>query len=454
MADDDQVGGERNFKGSRWGWNLMGAMSALLAGAFASAWILSSYFKVDVAASLVYSGNDGYCDPGSRGLGVHCWVDYASIQFTSLNAPPLAGEALYPLSSRIIRLPFFALDHLVDPRAATYIYLIVSAVCVLAPMLWATARMAMAQRLIVITVGGVCTVPFAAVIDRGNLIALTVPLMLVFVVALVRESPWVAAAAVVAMSTVKPQFAILALALATRRLWLPALASFVGAMLAVGLPFLIQREGIGVATSSWADQVEFWLGATPLSNSWPVNLSLAHLFEIARRLVSGAALPPTQGQADPNYVAGAGVVAVELAFVMLVAVVVLVAGHRLHALLTAATFLAIVALAMPVSWNHYSVFILPVLAIIVRSGPEGWPTRGLLDRAITVVLSAGVCLGLTLLIIPREIIEIRDGSRIAVSITPELMTAAWLAFLLLVAVRAITVRATPEPRRPIVVGSE
>ena len=40
------------------------------------AWILSSYFKIDIPASLLLDGDDGWCSPVTEGFGIHCFADF------------------------------------------------------------------------------------------------------------------------------------------------------------------------------------------------------------------------------------------------------------------------------------------------------------------------------------------------------------------------------------------
>jgi hypothetical protein len=411
--------------GSRLGWNLIGVLTGLIGVAALAAWILSSYFRIDVAGSMSFHGADGWCSAPPDGLGIHCWGDYSAIRFNSLTAPPQGAEIVYPLSTRLIRAPFMLLEGIAGFQAGLLAFIIASALAVLAPAAWAVRKVQWPLKPVVVTASCVVTMPFLVLFDRANIIALAVPFVFLFLLALVRERPWLAVACLVVASSIKPQFIVLGLALVTLRHWRPAVVGLIGSGAAIVLPFLLMGNGWLSALTTWMDQSRAWSASQPLAADWPPNLSIAKvLFESLQFFVI---------QPDSYFVG------LTLVFTLAICVVIAVTGRHLHPLLVGTVFLTIACLAMPISYAYYSFFAIPILALVFRLGftPSAFPSRW--DTPITALLSAGLVVTLSPILIPVGILGPAqlDGQSLASSLTPRLSSVIWTLFLVASAILSI-----------------
>lgn len=142
-------------------------------------WILASYFKVDVAASLMYQANDGWCNAKDEGIGVHCFGDFNERFNPSINdqwpafpnnlettpvgpfITSIANLALNIFSSRTILIGFYLLSF------ALLIY----------PLLNALKSFDMLSTIKCIGYLGVASYPFLVLMDRLNYLVFSVPLL-------------------------------------------------------------------------------------------------------------------------------------------------------------------------------------------------------------------------------------------------------------------------------------
>ena len=74
---------------------------AIISYTFAILWVYGSYFKGDPYSYISFAGEDGWCDPTSEALGVHCFGDYSAIRFTGFLDQVSGPESVYLPLSRI-----------------------------------------------------------------------------------------------------------------------------------------------------------------------------------------------------------------------------------------------------------------------------------------------------------------------------------------------------------------
>ncbi len=432
LADEDSPEGQAvaHRVPPEWGAQITGALAALLGVTVIVNWVLASYTDVDVAGSLSTLGQDAWCTPGSVGLGWHCWGDYTGIVFSSLTDAPKGAEIVYPMGTRLIRLPFLAAQTLWGVQAGLVLFLIVGFLCLALPFAWALRSKPWPTAAVEFTVACVATAPFLIVLDRGNMLVLVVPLLLAFLIAFIRDQQWVLVACVVAASTIKPQFAALALALVTLRHRRAFAASIAGVLVTFAVPyallgsdgFLSFREWV-LESSKWTREHHVWL-------DWPTNLSFAHaVYSWTIGL----------GSVNPDRLESISRVATILGAVV-VLVILAVRGDRLPRIVTGAAFLCLVSLTLPTSYGYYGVFAIPIVAVILRRNADGtaWVPR---PRPMTAAALAGaIVLTLTPLILPRPpVLTTPSGEAFLVgSWTPLLATTTWMLFLAVVVVGALT----------------
>jgi hypothetical protein len=418
--------------GSRFGWSIVSTLAALLGVALLLAWIYTSYLGIDVTASVSFVGTDGWCDDAMSGLGVHCFGDYSSIDYASLGAQPSEPEAVYPVSSRLLRLPFYLIASVGGFQAGLLAFVVISAMCLLSPALWSLRGAPWFAKGIVLTAVGLGTVPFLFAWDRGNLLALTIPFLLLVILGLMRQRPWLVTGAIIVCATVRPQFALLALALVAVRQWKPALVSFGGSIGAVVASFFLFGSAWLSEIGEWIKAAGSWSQAVPLSRDWPGNVS------VPRALYSVVHTGPW---ADSAFVASIpdSVYTVASLLVLGVAVLIIVAGgRRLPSLAVVASLLAVVSLALPLSYGYYFVFALPLAAVVFREGLAGWPAARPLDKTLIVSFFLALVLSLTPLLIPMSgSFAPVPGTVVVASLVPILATLAWVAYIGVLTIRGV-----------------
>jgi len=401
---------------SRLGSTITGTLAALLGVAVPVAWILGSYLRIDISTVLSTSGDDGWCTLGQEGIGVHCWGDFSAIRFSSFNSTPSGPEAVYPLASRLVRLPFLALSDIAGFQAALITFVVVSALCVLSPLIWAVRRTPWAAKPVVVTVAGVATAPAIMLLDRGNILALTVPLMLLALLGLVRDSPWMVAVATIAASSIKPQLVLIGVGLLALHHWRAAAVTFLGSGAVLTAPYFVLGDHWYTGLTEWLQAASRWSANQPLSTIWPNNISLPHVLYLVAHTGPWHSLSVVRGSVDRDYlVASAAIGAVVVAVIAL-------SGRKLPRLASGVALLALACVCSPLTYAYYGVFMLPVFAIVYRYGVEDWPRETRLDRTMPVLLASAVVLGLSPLIIPL-------GGSPTASLLPVLSTGAWAIYL-------------------------
>ena len=187
----------------------------------AMGYVLTQYYSVDVLSSLVSPPEDCWRDWGMN-IGRHCFSDYAVVVDAGMrpNAWEHREVVIYPPAAMMPHMLFGLLGKwLGAPRLGLIGYLLALTIAVLSPAVWAARGARGVERVAVFVALGAVAIPAWAVIDRGNSVGFVVPIALVFLVALRRRRWGLVAVTVVLAALVKPQFAVLAVALFAARKW-------------------------------------------------------------------------------------------------------------------------------------------------------------------------------------------------------------------------------------------
>lgn len=174
------------------------------------AWLLSSYFKVDIPGSLLFYGDDGWCNSATEGFGIHCFGDFNErflLRDMSLS-PSRNNLELSPIGPFFTAIANFGSAH-TSPRFILMLVSILYAACLLSPLLLASNRRFSIKCSVMLLICGIGSYPFLATMDRLNNIALCVPFLWLFLISLSRGSYRAAGAYIVILAMVKPQFLLL-----------------------------------------------------------------------------------------------------------------------------------------------------------------------------------------------------------------------------------------------------
>jgi hypothetical protein len=176
---------------------------------------LSSYTDMRPTEALSYDLNDGWCNYETEGIGSHCFGDfYAPIKALESGSPYESVVSNYPPFSFILMEPFYFLNKLVPGRSALFIYLFVSILCLIFPLLHLIRRkLVKSSDIPMIAMVFLLAGPAISLIDRGNILAFTFPLIHLFLFNLRNCNYTKASKYALLFTLIKPQLILLALLL-------------------------------------------------------------------------------------------------------------------------------------------------------------------------------------------------------------------------------------------------
>ncbi|OBJ02817.1 hypothetical protein A5660_21370 [Mycobacterium alsense] len=371
---------------------LLGTILLASAISAATGFVLVQYYSVDLITSLiVFLPEDCYMDWPTK-VGRHCFSDYSIPMSFGMAPDPWAPYPLYlppefkPTSSNYLpagmvpQATFGLLGKwLGAPRLGLFGYLLALTIAVFSPAMWAGRGARGLERIVVFLACGVAAIPAWVVIDRGNVVGFVAPIALAYLVALCRRRWGLVAVMAILGALVKPQFAVLAVALFAARRW--RLGGFAVGGIAVSniaAYLLWPRDFPDTISRSLHNTLSYGKGAfqAVVANS---NISFGKAFltipDGIKALETGGKIPD-DFLAGPRSLIGYGVL-------LLVVVSVLALGKRLPPAMAGILLLATASLFPTLSNPYYLIFVLPIAALVVRH-PDGPPGTGMFDRQVTV----------------------------------------------------------------------
>jgi hypothetical protein len=423
---------------------LLGSVLLATAVSWATGFVLARYYSVDVLTSMSESPNDCWVNWGVR-IGKHCFADYAIVGTLAVRSNPwdvywlpVPGRGLlrfpieYPAAALVPYRFFWTLGHwLGTPQIGLVIVLTILAVALLLPAIWASRGARGLERIVVFVVCGVIAVPVWATIDRGNSVGLVTPVALLFLLALSRRRWGLVAITVVLAATVKPQFAVLVIALFGARKWGMAAAAVVGVVVTNLAAYLLWPRDLPATIGQSLRNLSG--SATSTTTIWdPRNVSLANsLILPVRKLAVG-------DSSLDEFFDSAGW-AVGVVFLVLVVAAVVILGRRIDPVMAGIALMATASLSPPMTNRYYLVFALPVAALVARD-PDGPPGSGIFDRfaavgdrrrAVGIAVTVSVALSIVQIAVPyppeRLASSLGIGGTLTTVFTTSLLTPlAWL----------------------------
>lgn len=453
--------GRRLARGARWA-SALPLSSALLAWlafaatfAYLSAYVLIHYMGTDVATSMGYVANDGFCDLGNHeGVGVHCFGDFRYMLMFTDQANPWLDVNGYPNNY----LPAGMIPHVVfgrvsqvsgQPLLGLYLYLLSMAVALVLPAWWATARRALWVRVAVVGLMALAAPPALMALERGNSVGFVVPPLLAVLIGVRADRRTLLMVGIVLAVMVKPQFVVLVAIYAVLRRWKSlgvALAWIAGTNAAA---FAIWPRSLPTGPFDAVRAVLDYGSGAALGWTFPTNSSLAKgPFHLAH-LLSGL---PFSERGAAWITAHASLVGAVLVLGLVVSLVLL--GRRVPPVISVIVLIMGSALLPGISWMYYLVFAIPVGAVILRDprdeAPQTAQWRGVLDEAnqwwlhrlAASSIAVAVALSLSRVFLPGSSVPDSAGSGPLVLTSVEFASSAWLVAAILVVI-AYAWRATP-----------
>lgn len=377
---------------------LLGAILLASVVSGTTGFVLTQYYSVDVLSSILYPAQDCWLGLPTN-IGRHCFNDYTIVIAAGMRpnpwvplefSHPVLAPIRYPAAGMVPQVAFGLLGKwLSAPRLGLLGYLLVLTIAVLTPAVWAARGARGLERLVVFVACGAVAVPAWFAVDRGNSVGFVVPIALAYLVALSRQRWGLVAAMVVLAALVKPQFAVLGVALLVGRQWrLTGVAVIGGVATNLAAYLLWPRDFPQTILQSVHN-----LPANDASSVVELNnVSFARLL---------LAIPDTIAASNSGGTVQAGFLAAPRALLgygilAVVAASVLALGRRIPPVAAGIVLLATASLSETVSYPYYLVFALPIAALVVRD-PDGPPGSGIFDRSATVGgrrRAVGVCVSL------------------------------------------------------------
>lgn len=440
--------------------------TVLLASAVSAAvgYLLAQCFSVDMLSSLTYMPEDCWLNWGTN-IGRHCFSDYSVVADVTMHPNPWdtpmtlpngnyqPSRIAYPAAGMTPHLMFGLLGKWSGaPRLGLIGYLLTLTIAVLAPAVWAARGTRGLERVVVFVALSTAAVPVWAVIDRGNSAGFVVPIALVFLVALSQRRWRLVVIMTVLAALVKPQFAVLAMALFAARQWRPGGIAIAGVAITNFVAYLVWPQDF---PKTITQSVHNLSGANTAFQSLIDMRNLS--FSRALLLIPDNLMIAQKGKIPDGFLAGPRRL-MGYVIVVLVAAAVLTLGRRIPPVMVGIVLLATAALFPPLTSFYYLVFILPIAAIIVRD-PDGPSNTGIFDRlalhgrrrhAVGICVSLATALSIAQVAIPTPPFPApifgQLGDKGVIGTTPIVLTTAILMPILwLVACAVIVVSFARRP---------
>ena len=435
---------------------LLGTILLLTAVSVATGVILAQYYSVDVPSSLVFVPDDCYLDWGAK-AGRHCFSDYTMpVSFGMRSNPWLPYPVYthtgfkfasnnYTAAGMLPQLLFgVAGKWLGAPLVGLIGYLLAVTIAVFTPAVWAARGAVGVERVVVFVACGVAAIPAWMAIDRGNSVGFVAPIALVFLVALCRRRWGLAAVMVILAALVKPQFAVLVVALFAARQWRSggiAVGGIVGTNLVAYV--LWPRDFPETIVQSMRNTFGTYGQGSGTFQGLIANFNVS----FAKGLLAvpdGIKARELGGKVPDGFLAGPRLL-LGYAVLALLVIAVLALGRRIPPVLAGVVLLSAAALFPALSQPYYLVFALPVAALVARD-PDGPPGTGIFDRpaavggrrrAVGVCVSLAVAFSIAHIALPGPRVEAGDitgqmgtlgaiGTRSVVVTTVSLVPLLWL----------------------------
>ncbi len=389
--------------------------------------ILTQYWSFDVISSLLWVPHD--C-PHAWPLKVreHCFNDYGVYTFTGMVPNPWAHNENYTAGAMIPAMIFASpAAWLHAPLLGLWGYLLALTIAVFTPAVWAARGSRSLERVMVGVALSVAAIPAWITLDRANSVGFIVPICLVFLIALRRQRWALVAVTVVLAALVKPQFALLAVALFAARQWRMGTVTVCGVLASNVAAFLLWPLDFPHTVIEWIGNASDYNG--PFKQRVGMNnVSFANgVLSIPDHLIR-----LKQGYVPSDFLDGPRSLIGVVVLVVFV-VWILALGQRIPSVMAGIVLLSTAALSPAMVSRYYLVFALPIAAVVVRD-PDGPTGSGIFDRRGTVgdrlwapgaCVSVAAALTIAQIALPGGVVEFTD-QRFVIATTAVLTPIVWL----------------------------
>jgi Glycosyltransferase family 87 len=215
--------------------------------------IVSSYFGVQIANTISYHVNDGWCNPSTQGIGVHCFGDfYAPLVFANSNSPWSGPINSYPPLAFLILKPLALLDATFHGRIAVGSYLILSIMSLLFPIFHAIRkRIINSETALFLGFIFILSAPTITLLDRGNNLALVFPFIYMFFYSVYSANYSTSTYYAAIFILIKPQLILLTLILLANKKYREVFKTILIASLGYATGFLFYPKDFFSNIAKW-----------------------------------------------------------------------------------------------------------------------------------------------------------------------------------------------------------
>jgi hypothetical protein len=262
-----------------WHKRLYLGTSISFAVALPAMFLVMNYFEKTIFSDLTFSPRDGWCNAPLEGVGVHCFGDYAfprvllreeSIWSNSYGIPhPYTPSAMLPhwIAAKVEQL-------IGSPRVVLVLYIAALSLAVLFPSLWTSVRTRKEiPRATIPLFFGTISFPFIAIVDRGNSVGFAIPAVFFFFSGLNSRKEWISPLALIVAASIRPQFALLGLALILVNRWRAVAVSALGSALVFFVGFAVWPGNFTSNLSMWWQSTTGFDKTLSLDSDRPANLA-------------------------------------------------------------------------------------------------------------------------------------------------------------------------------------
>ena len=252
---------------------------------------LSSYFGYKLTESLIFSVNDGWCNPISDGIGNHCFGDFYSFMNGDIYKPWTEGKTAYSPLAVLYFIPFKeVISYFGFTKLTLYIHLFILLFCMTFPILhlYLSQRIKKGAEITSISFAMCLSAPALMAFDRGNNIVLCVPFLYLFFIKTL-ENSHSAQIYLIFLIALRPQFALFLLLPIFHKKWKETSILIFGSFSAYVLLFLVfGLNNMKINIESWVRNLTSYQSTVPLPMFFPSNWSFSNIVSMFASSVNSA----------------------------------------------------------------------------------------------------------------------------------------------------------------------
>jgi hypothetical protein len=326
---------------------------------------LSSYFQIKLTETLIFKVEDGWCDLETQGIGSHCFGDFSSFMSSQFNAPWTNSNTAYPPFSIIFFL-FFKFVYMLsnESNLALFGYLLLLLASLLLPVFYFVRSGMPKLHVTVLSVFFLLLAPALMVIDRGNNIGFSVPLIFFAYIFAIQKKYSHFQFAILFLTLLKPQFALMGVFLLIMNQKRTFLIYLLNTTLGYSISFLLFGPQDFVKNiASWLLNLFDYQSYVDMPTVFPTNLSFSNLFSLFLFVIGKGS--DAFGEFSSRAIADSRVFSVtSLAFLVIILCLIYRKRHSMNEIQILTSILIVIIMTPTVSFSYYLALLLPFIYLL------------------------------------------------------------------------------------------